>query len=299
MSPFGALPGGFFTNSTIHWENGVEATGEISARILNLGGDDSRKDWPHARNAGDERGIGIGNIGRLDAGFLHPDLGSEQIEQRKVLVEQALILGPDQSQLLEKTHAAAAKEIAALRQTRIVLTIKQGVQPIANSCAQPRPVKPLTQLVLTQSCGFARHMRAGHQIAPKQCRQRCRIDFVRLDLSIRNQPRLQGMSQHDFLDPGDTLKRVIYFPPVPTPGPDKEANWLPAPASGPFNLTIRDYWPTDTVLNGIWKPPGLRIAPRRKLRTKTPCTTKNRQQCSGDRRENIPRYSAVACKLCR
>lgn len=34
MSPLGALPGGFFTNSTIHWENGVEATEEISARIL-------------------------------------------------------------------------------------------------------------------------------------------------------------------------------------------------------------------------------------------------------------------------
>ena len=86
---------------------------------------------------------------------------------RNVFIEQVLILRlPDESQLLEKTHAAAAKEIAALRQTRIVLAIKQDVQPIANSCAQPRPVKPLTQLVLTQSRGFARHMRAGHQIAP-------------------------------------------------------------------------------------------------------------------------------------
>ena len=45
-----------------------------------------------------------------------------------------------------------------------------------------------------------------------------------------------------------------------SPGADKEANWLPAPASGPFNLTVRDYWPTETVLDGTWKLPGIRIA---------------------------------------
>jgi hypothetical protein len=28
-----------------------------------------------------------------------------------------------------------------------------------------------------------------------------------------------------------------------SPGADKEANWLPAPASGTFSLTVRDYWP--------------------------------------------------------
>ena len=96
-----------------------------------------------------------------------------EIEQRKVFIEQALILGPlGEPQLLEKTHAAAPDEIAALWQTRIVLAIKQGVQPIANSCAQPRPVKSLTQLVLAQPRGFARHVRAGHQIASQQCYKR-------------------------------------------------------------------------------------------------------------------------------
>ena len=45
-----------------------------------------------------------------------------------------------------------------------------------------------------------------------------------------------------------------------SPGPDKEVNWLPAPASGPFNLTVRDYWPTEAVLGGTWKLPGLRVA---------------------------------------
>jgi len=40
-----------------------------------------------------------------------------------------------------------------------------------------------------------------------------------------------------------------------SPGADKEANWIPAPASGPFNLTVRNYWPTQPVLDGTYKLP--------------------------------------------
>jgi len=40
-----------------------------------------------------------------------------------------------------------------------------------------------------------------------------------------------------------------------SPGADKEANWLPAPARGPFNLTVRDYWPKGTVLDGTYTVP--------------------------------------------
>jgi hypothetical protein len=41
-----------------------------------------------------------------------------------------------------------------------------------------------------------------------------------------------------------------------SPGADKEANWLPAPA-GPVNLVMRLYWPKQTALNGSWKPPAV------------------------------------------
>ncbi len=45
------------------------------------------------------------------------------------------------------------------------------------------------------------------------------------------------------------------------PGKDKESNWLPAPKDE-FILMLRLYWPKKedpTILNGTWKPPGIKI----------------------------------------
>ncbi len=39
-----------------------------------------------------------------------------------------------------------------------------------------------------------------------------------------------------------------------SPGADRESNWLPS-GVGPFNLTIRLYWPEEPILNGSWRPP--------------------------------------------
>jgi hypothetical protein len=45
-----------------------------------------------------------------------------------------------------------------------------------------------------------------------------------------------------------------------SPGPDKEANWLPAPESGGFTMNLRLYWPKAVALKGTWAPPPVEAA---------------------------------------
>lgn len=45
-----------------------------------------------------------------------------------------------------------------------------------------------------------------------------------------------------------------------SPGPDKESNWLPAPATGTLGLTMRLYAPRAQALDGRWNPPAVQSA---------------------------------------
>jgi len=44
-----------------------------------------------------------------------------------------------------------------------------------------------------------------------------------------------------------------------TPDSAKLPNWLPSPASGIFSLTLRLYWPKETVINKEWVPPAIQM----------------------------------------
>ena len=68
-----------------------------------------------------------------------------------------------------------------------------------------------------------------------------------------NSPMLPGLVTD--ADGGITL-----FVQHASPGVDKEANWLPAPA-GPFQMVMRLYWPREAALDGAWKAPPLERAP--------------------------------------
>jgi hypothetical protein len=49
----------------------------------------------------------------------------------------------------------------------------------------------------------------------------------------------------------------LYFQ-AASPGQDKEANWLPTPKQGAWNLTMRLYAPRPTIANGTWSPPAIK-----------------------------------------
>lgn len=54
-----------------------------------------------------------------------------------------------------------------------------------------------------------------------------------------------------------------------SPGKERESNWLPAPKSGAFTLTMRLYWPKAQVLDGSWAPPSVQnVSPNQSLSLK-------------------------------
>ena len=52
----------------------------------------------------------------------------------------------------------------------------------------------------------------------------------------------------------------LYFQ-ADSPGRDKEANWLPVPKQGTWNLTLRLYAPKREALDGTWTPPAIEPKP--------------------------------------
>ena len=44
-----------------------------------------------------------------------------------------------------------------------------------------------------------------------------------------------------------------------SPDSAKIPNWLPAPASGGFSLTLRLYWPQKSVVDKSWVPPAVQL----------------------------------------
>jgi hypothetical protein len=71
----------------------------------------------------------------------------------------------------------------------------------------------------------------------------------KLDRYLINSPMLPNLAKD--ADGGLTLSVQNE-----SPGADREANWLPAPA-GPFFMVMRLYWPKQEALDGTWKAPPL------------------------------------------
>ena len=73
---------------------------------------------------------------------------------------------------------------------------------------------------------------------------------------VSNSINRYSLSPRDQLQPNPDGSMDLYIQ-KESPGPDKQANWLPAP-DGEFILMLRLYWPKDEAVNGVWVPPPVR-----------------------------------------
>jgi hypothetical protein len=73
---------------------------------------------------------------------------------------------------------------------------------------------------------------------------------------VTNELKRQALGDRDKMKYGADGSLEIYVQ-AASPGKDREPNWLPAPKAGPFNLTLRLYWPRRDVLTGKWVPPAV------------------------------------------
>jgi hypothetical protein len=78
------------------------------------------------------------------------------------------------------------------------------------------------------------------------------ISAYRENFYVRNPIERYGITSGMPLHYHDDGSLDIYIQAQP-PGPDREANWLPCPPSGPFNVTVRVYQPRQAMLDGHTK----------------------------------------------
>jgi hypothetical protein len=75
---------------------------------------------------------------------------------------------------------------------------------------------------------------------------------------VVNPMKRYAIGSHDEL-PRDADGALTVVIQRESPGADRERNWLPAPPDG-FNVMMRLYWPSETILSGRWTPPSIQRA---------------------------------------
>lgn len=75
-------------------------------------------------------------------------------------------------------------------------------------------------------------------------------------LLVENPIRRYSLGDRSNLKFGPDGSLTLYVQ-ATSPGPDKESNWLPSPAAGPFNVVFRLYGPSSEARQGKWPPPPL------------------------------------------
>ncbi len=134
----------------------------------------------------------------------------------------------------------------------------EAMYPMARSDADGQPLDGSShKYTLTFAAGALPPVKAFWSVTMYDGKTQLLIENP-IDRYLVNSPMLEQMKKNE----DGSLTLCIQ---KDSPGPDKEANWLPAP-DGPIYLVMRLYWPQETSPSilppgkGSWKPPAVKRA---------------------------------------
>jgi hypothetical protein len=123
---------------------------------------------------------------------------------------------------------------------------QEAMYPVLATDADGQPLAGANNYTLTFPAGQLPPVDAFWSVTMYKMPESLLVDNP-IDRYLINSPMLPGLVK----DPDGGVTIYVQHS---SPGPDREANWLPAPP-GPFVAALRLYWPKAEALNGTWKPP--------------------------------------------
>lgn len=125
---------------------------------------------------------------------------------------------------------------------------QEAMYPTLNTDSTGEPLTGANNYTLTFAPGQLPPVNAFWSVTMYKLPESLLVDNP-IDRYLINSPMLPGLAKN----PDGSV--TIYVQ-NQSPGPEREANWLPSPP-GPFTVVMRLYWPKPDALNGTWQAPKL------------------------------------------
>lgn len=125
---------------------------------------------------------------------------------------------------------------------------QEAMYPVYGTDADGQPLTGANNYTLTFPAGQLPPVNAFWSLTMYKMPQSLLVDNP-INRYLINSPMLPGLVKN----PDGSLTLYLQNQ---SPGPDKEANWLPTPP-GPFTAVLRLYWPKPDALSGAWQAPKL------------------------------------------
>jgi hypothetical protein len=125
-------------------------------------------------------------------------------------------------------------------------SVQEAMYPVLATDSQGQPLSGADNYTLTFPAGQLPPVNAFWSVTMYRMPESLLVDNP-IDRYLINSPMLPGLVK-------DPDCGVTIYVQNSSPGTNKEANWLPAPA-GPFVAALRLYWPKTEALDGTWTPP--------------------------------------------